>query len=215
MTDFEEPVLPDDQDDQDDHLEDEYLKGGKSLRKTIITIIIVLILLLLLFLCPVDKESAKRVLPSEQTFTGKGVVGATKYRVHRGTIIYRIGDKYTYSKAKLIVVDFKVKNLSDKRQIFSSHMVYLQDESDRTHPASLDFSTAYYEAKGKNYSLTTPVGPGAWKEVTLVFTVERASKTYYLKGRDFSPKSFKTVTLPVTKVIDVEEPELPPIKSVR
>lgn len=205
--DYRQAPLPEEQ-----YFED-YEEDGS--RRTLVIIVIIILLLLLLFGCPVDKKGEGRIGPDSQKSTEGSKEGdeTAKYSVSGGDIVYHIRDRYAYSKSKLVILRYKVRNMTDEPQVFDNHLVTLVDDGGRRYPVGRDMSIDYYEEQGKEYFLPVTLKPKASKRVISVFNVERAAQDLALIGRSFDAVT-EGAPVPLPELALLEEPMMPPMRRI-
>ncbi len=182
-------------------LEEEDSGGGCARRGCFYLIIILLLLLLLLLFLPVKKKP-KRVVkrPPKEHFKGKGVAGTAKYYKIKAIKTYNLGSYKAGPKEVYYVVDFYVKNLSSRKQVFDYPMVKLTDEGERLYLPDIELTAAYLQEKGKVADFPRAVGSKKSIRVQEAFHAERAATKVMLVGSDFDLTNFKNVTLDISKV---------------
>lgn len=196
----------------EEHYLEEYREDGS--RRTLAIIIIIILLLLMLFGCPVDKSGESRVDPDQPGATAdppRKYDETAKYSVSGGDVVYHIGERYAYSKSKIVILRYKVRNVTDEPQVFDNHLVSVVDEGGRQYPANRDLSMDYYEEQGDEYFLPVRLKPKASKRIISVFNVERAARGLSLVGRSFDAK-IAGAPVPVPTLAQLEEPMMAPMR---
>lgn len=196
--------------------EREQRKGG-CLRKGCLTLILILIaIFLLLLFWPVDKPKsppvAKRPKAREKIVVGAGRVGNARYTELSALKTQRLGEfiKAT-SKGSLVMLRFRVNNLSGESQVFDTSTFALTDGAGRVYPPDAVASSRYADDTGKDFTYPRRVGPHRSMNVWAVFQVERSDTHVALIGRDFDLTRTESLTImvPTKNLKVITEPKKP------